>query len=384
MIVKNADILTSDGVVSSCHMVFDKKIISIDCCDPESLVGVSGMEQVVDGSGLLLVPGLIDIHTHGGAGVDFSDGKGENMDILSRHYAAAGVTAWCPTTMTLPLERLEKIAAPMADYKNPVAAKPVGIYVEGPFFHWDKRGAQSGKYLAMPNLLFYETLQKVSGNHVKLWALAPELEGAMDFIEKVTPDIKVTLAHTTTDYATAQEAFAKGATQVTHLFNAMNPLTHREPGLIGAGFASEAYIELICDGQHVHPTVVKMAHKIFGKKMCFITDSLRCAGMPDGEYELTGQTVIKKDGVARLPCGTLAGAAIGLLEGVRNLISFGLSPEDAFYGASTAPAHALGMEDEIGSLEVGKSADFLLVDEDYQLVSTYVNGKCVYHRGDVL
>lgn len=380
MILKNATILTSEGNFVQSDLSFTDTINIIGDCEPAFTCngGICGMEIAMDVTGHYIVPGLIDIHTHGAMGVDTSDGKEENLEILSKYYASQGVTSWCPTTMTLPEEVLLQAVKSVAAYKNPIGAKPVGIYLEGPFFHYDKKGAQSASHLALPDYGFFKRLQEASGGLVSVLALAPELKNALDVIEEVSKEVTVSLGHTTTDYDTAMEAFDKGATLVTHLYNGMQPFSHRAPGLIGAAADKNVYVELICDGLHIHPSVIRATHKLFGKKLCLISDSLRCAGMADGEYELGGQPISKNGSVARLHDGTLAGSSIGLLEGVRNVISFGISPEDAFYAGSTAPSQAIGKSDSIGSIEVGKSADFLVLDKNFNLIATYVNGNKVF------
>ncbi|MFI3254000.1 MAG: N-acetylglucosamine-6-phosphate deacetylase [Eubacteriales bacterium] len=370
MIFKNANVLAESFQIQDFQ--FQEKILALGTSSPE--------ENVQDMSGKYIVPGLIDLHSHGAMGKDASDGNGEDMDVLSKYYATVGVTACCPTTMTLKEPELSKAVKVISAYDKPVGAKFLGVYLEGPFFHYDKRGAQSAKNLAEPDYDFFKRLYDLAEGKIAVLALAPELEGGLDLVSKASQLCTVSLAHSTADYDCATAAYQGGAKLATHLFNAMMPFAHRAPGIVGAAYDAGAYGELICDGLHIHPSVVRASFQLFQEKLCLISDSLRCAGMPDGEYELGGQPITKKDGVARLHDGTLAGSSIGLLDGVKKVIDMGISPERAFYAASTAPAMALGKESEVGSLAVGKAADFLVLDKNFDLISTYVDGVKVYEK----
>ncbi len=371
MILKNGTLLTPQGKFIQTDLEFSEKI--------QEMGTLSGA-QTQDVAGHFIVPGLIDIHTHGAMGKDASDGDPAAMEVLSAYYASCGVTSWCPTTMTLQEDTLTQAIQAITAYQNPVGAKWAGIYLEGPFFHASKRGAQAEANLASPDFAMYDRLNQVSGNRISVLALAPDLPGAIDVITQAKATCALSLGHTASDYHTALSAYQAGATLATHLFNGMMPLAHRAPGLVGAAFDGQAFVELICDGLHIHPAVIRMTHKMFGEKLVLISDSLRCAGMPDGDYELGGQPIVMKNGKATLHDGTLAGSSIGLLKGVQNVISYGIPPEDAFYAGSTAPAKAIGKSDTIGSLTPGHCADFLVLDREYQLVSTYVDGKKVYER----
>lgn len=371
MIIQQGTIL-QEGKFQQKSIQFQQDITAI----PENTLPVPEEgEEVINAKDCYVVPGLIDLHTHGAMGKDASDGIVEDLDTLSSYYASVGVTAFCPTTMTLQEPQLTAAVKALATYKTPVGAKSLGVYLEGPFFHYDKRGAQSAKNLATPDIEFFHRLLALGD--IAVLSLAPELEGAMDLIADAKQHCTVALGHSTADYDCAMKAYATGASLSTHLFNGMMPFAHRTPGIIGAALDSDAYGELICDGLHIHPSVIRASFRLFGKKLCLISDSLRCAGMVDGEYELGGQKIFKKGSVARLADGTLAGSSVGLLESVRNCISFGIPPEDAFYAGSTAPAMAIGKENRVGSLDVGKSADFLLLDKEYRLLATFVNGKIV-------
>ena len=335
----------------------------------------------VDLQGLYVLPGLVDIHTHGNSGSDFSDGSAEGLRKMGSYLASNGITAFLPTSMTLPFERLAqayRTAALYALNRPADGARVLGIHMEGPYFSETKKGAQNGDFLKLPDADEFITLQEACGHRIRIVDIAPELPGAEQFIRRVTPHCRVSLAHTDASYEEASRAFEAGASHAVHLFNAMPSLHHRKPGVIGAAAEREdVAAELICDGLHVHPSVMRAAFRLFPDRICIISDSLRCCGMPDGEYELGGQQVTLKNGQARLPDGNLAGAVSNLYEDMVNAIRFGIKKEEAILAATMNPAKAAGVEKEIGSLETGKKADFIICDSQWNLRQVYVDGKII-------
>ncbi len=366
MLITNAEIFTGKGF-SHGGMAFEETIQAIGRVDGPG---------DIDAGGCYLIPGLVDIHTHGAMGEDFSDGKAEGLPTLSKYYAAHGVTSYLATTMTLKEPVLADAMHAIRDAKRPEnGAKCAGVHLEGPFLGYAKRGAQAAENLHKPDPEMFARLNEESGGMVKLVTVACEEEGGLEFIRKVSPVCTVSLGHSSADYDTALEGFAAGATHATHLFNGMDPIHHRKPGIIGATFHAGASVELICDGLHIHPEVIRMVHRLYGENLNLISDSLRCAGMPDGDYELGGQPITVKNGKATLSgTDTLAGSSISMLDALRNVVRFGLSLPDAVYAASTAPAKAARLTD-IGELAVGKRADFLLLDKDLELKAVYIDGK---------
>jgi len=338
-------------------------------------VGYPDIPCDVDAGGKYLVPGFVDIHTHGAVNGDFSDGKPEDLPKMSRYYAKNGVTSFLATTMTLKEETLMPAMEAIRDFIRPAdGAKCAGIHLEGPFLSYSKRGAQAAENLHAPDVQMFNRLNDVSGQMVRLVTVAPEVPGAMEFIREISQICTVSLGHTTADYDTAIAAFRAGASHATHLFNGMPVFGHRAPGVVGAAFDSGVSAELICDGLHIHPSILRAAHRLFGKNMVVISDSLRCAGMPDGQYELGGQPIEMKNGKATLlGSDTLAGSSANLLEEVKNLINFGFSLEDALYAVTAAPAKAAGLGD-IGAIEVGKRADLLLLTPELALDAVYIDG----------
>jgi len=366
MRIKNAKIFLNDQFVDG-GIEFERTITAAgaDITDGE------------DAQGCYIIPGLIDVHTHGALAQDASDGIPEGLTTMSRHYAREGVTSWLPTTMTLKEHTLKDAVDVIRDFVRPAdGAKVAGIHLEGPFLCYAKRGAQAAENLHTPDIEMFHRLNEASGNLVKLITVAPEEPGALDFIREVSRICTVSLGHTTADYDTAMAAFEAGASHATHLYNGMPSLHHREPSIIGAAVAAGATVELITDGLHIHPAVVYLTHKLFGEKMVLISDSLRCAGMPDGEYDLGGQSITVKAGKATLTgSDTLAGSSIHLMEGLRRAVSYGVPLEAAVTAATLAPAKAIRMDDTLGSLDVGKCADFVVLDHDLNVKAVYIDGE---------
>lgn len=365
MRIQNAKVFVGKSFVET-DLEFDKTITAVG-----TLEGPAGW----DARGCYVIPGLVDIHTHGAVGEDFSDGKPGGLQPMADYYAAHGVTSFLATTMTLKEAVLTPAMHAIRDFRRTGGAKCAGIHLEGPFLSFAKRGAQAAENLHKPDVDLFRRLNEASGGQVRLVTVACEEEGAMPFIRAVSQDCTVSLGHTTADYDTAMEGFQNGATHATHLYNGMPSLHHREPGVIGAAADSGASVELICDGLHIHPSVIRLTHKLFGDKLNLISDSLRCAGMPDGEYELGGQPIqVKNHKATLLGTDTLAGSCIALLDAVRNVVRFGLPLEDAVYAATTAPADAVGLTG-IGRIRPGAAADLVVLDGDLNLTAVYVDGE---------
>lgn len=332
-----------------------------------------------DLGGAYVLPGLVDIHTHGNSGADFSDADGEGLRRMAQYLARHGVTSFCPTSMTLPEAAL---AAAFATARRFVQAPPsgaarlLGIHMEGPFFSAEKCGAQNPAHLRAPDAALLRRLNEGCGGLIRLIDVAPELPGALPFIEAAKAAGTVSVAHTAATYEQARAAFDAGATHVTHLFNAMPPLLHRAPGVIGAAVENPAVsAELIADGLHVHESAVRAAFRLFGvARICLISDALSVCGMPDGAYHLGDQPVYLSGGIARLSGGTIAGAAANLMQGLQNAVRFGIAPEDAVRAATFNPARAVRAEHEAGVIAPGRAADFLVCEPDFSLRRAYLGG----------
>ena len=374
MLFKNANIFTEEGVFThGSFRVEDGKFTEILTSVPE--------EDGVDLAGAYVIPGLIDVHNHGNSGADFSDGDYEGLVKMARYLAKNGVTSFAPASMTLPYEVLEAAfatAVRITEEQPAGCARLMGIQMEGPFFSEKKKGAQNGAYLKNPDFDAFKRLYDGCDGLIRIADLAPELPGAVEFTEKASKLCTVSVAHTDADYDQAKAVFDAGATHLTHLYNAMPSIHHRKPGTIGAASENENVIaELICDGQHVHPSSVRMAFRLFPERICLISDALRCCGMPDGQYELGGQDIFLKGNVAKLADGTIAGSVTNLYGCMRKAVEFGISREQAILSSTIIPARQLGREKEIGSIAPGKLADFVVCTADLEEKAVYMGGSAL-------
>lgn len=341
----------------------------------------AGERPGLDLQGAYVLPGLVDIHIHGAVGADVSDGDPAGLVKMAQYLAGEGVTSFLPTTMTLPYEVLEAACRSVATVKNaqsPACAHIAGVRLEGPFLSEKKKGAQNPAYLRNPDFAAFERLQEASGNIIRLIDVAGELPGAVDFAQRVSLQTVVSLGHTDCTYEQACAFYEAGVSHLTHMFNGMPGVHHRNPGPIAAACEEERVtVEMIGDGRHVHPSVVRMMYKLFPHRLCLISDGLRCTGMPEGAYTLGGQRIILRDGLAHLEDGTIAGSAVSLFTCLQRVISFGVNPVEAILSATALPARVLGMEGEIGSIRPGCRADFLLCDSNWHKKQVYLGGEVV-------
>ena len=337
--------------------------------------------DAIDLQGATVIPGLVEVHSHGAAGYDFSDGDYEGLKAIAAYYAGVGVTSFAPASMTLPYDVLSVAfgnAKRLVEENLPGVAALRGIQMEGPYFSYKKRGAQNPDYLKDPDYDGFKKLYDDCGGLIRIVDVAPELPGAVEFVEKASKLCTVSVAHTDSDYDHAKAVFDAGATHLTHLYNAMPPIHHRTPGVIPAAAENEnVRAEIICDGHHIHPASVRLAFAMFPGRMILVSDSGRCAGREEGySFDLGGQMAEIRGGVAKLQgTDTIACSAANLWECLTNVIGWGIPEEDAIRAATYNPACAIGAEKVVGSVETGKQADFLICAPDYSSRRVFIAGK---------
>ena len=332
-------------------------------------------DLVIDCEGYTLVPGFVDIHIHGCNGGDACDGTREALDNMAKFLLTKGVTSFCPTVMTTGKETMERaVDAALACAKEPLedGARVVGLHLEGPFISKEKKGAQLESAIVPPDFLLFQELYHRSEGLIRLIVAAPEVSGAIGFGEKASEFCTVSVAHTTAGYEKAMEAFRHGFTPVTHLFNAMTGFSHRAPGVVGAAFdQADVTAELICDGFHIHPAVLRTAFRLLEGRAVIVSDAMRATGLSAGRYDLGGQAVNVAEGKATLDDGTIAGSVTNLHREVKNLVSWGVPLEQAIRAATLTPAKVIGKDGEIGSIAPGKRADLVALDENLEIVGVY-------------
>lgn len=377
--IVNGRIVTPDAVLEDKALVYDDKIRSVVDASTLNLAEY----EVIDAKGNYVAPGLIDMHIHGYWGEDVSDGSLEGLKKMCRGLAENGVTSFCPTTMTVSMAEIKQAIATcrkLKAQKEPYGTKIIGVNCEGPFINSSKKGAQAEEHILRPDADFILS----NADIVKMFTVAPEVDGALECIKKVHDDgrVLVSMGHTASTFEEANAGIEAGVRHATHLFNAMTPLMHRNPGTVGAALASdEVSTELICDTFHVNKGLFKLVAKLKGRKLCLITDCLRSGGMPDGDYTLGGQPIIKTGIKCLLHDGTIAGSVLTLNMAVKNLLdNTDLSVNEAFNCASLNPANALGEGSRIGSLEVGKESDIIIIDDNFEIQKTIIGGNVYYEH----
>ena len=385
MLVKGGKVLIGESLVDADIVIRSKRIAAVIPHGERESVPPCGdaLEEggCLDVSGCIVSPGLIDLHFHGCMGSDLCDATPEALHVIAAYQASCGVTSICPATMTYPEERLDAVMAQVGAFEPALGESSlVGVNMEGPFISPSKVGAQNPAYVQRCDAAMMRRLQETAHGMIKLVDVAPEEPGALEFVREVSDEVRVSLAHTCADYSCAAEAFDAGARHLTHMFNAMPPLHHREPGPIGAASERDDVTpELIADGIHVHPAMVRLAFELFGaSRVILISDSMRACGMGDGVFDLGGQEVHVSGAWATLADGTIAGSVTDLASCVRIAVrEMGIPLESALLAATANPARALGVDAERGSIEVGKLADLTCFGEDLQVKHVILRGELV-------
>jgi len=339
--------------------------------------------ELIDYNGKWIAPGLVDTHIHGFKNHDIMNNDPEGLKEISEGLLSSGVTSFLPTTLTSSIENLNDVVAMIGENIHEVdGAKIKGIFLEGPFFTEEHKGAQNPGYFLDPSIDILKKWQDLSQHTIKKIALAPERQGAGELIDyAVDEGITVSLAHSDATFNQAKEAVDRGASVFVHTYNGMSGLHHREPGMVGAALSLEdVFVELICDGYHVHPAAAKVAMDARGRdQVVLITDCMEAGGMPDGNYKLGEFPVTVKEGSARLESGNLAGSILELKDAVKNIVEWGIAdPEDALTMASYTAAQSVGIENESGLIKEDRAADFIVLTTDLDLEATYLDGVCRY------
>ncbi len=339
--------------------------------------------EIMDITGKYLLPGFIDTHIHGACGVRISDST-ENLNKMTEFEATQGVTSFAVTTASSEyVDLLRQLRVTNEAATRCCGAKIMGIHAEGPFISRKYKGAMTEKNIISPDIKKLDEMIEASGNTLRILTVAPELENSVEVIKYASRNgIVVSMGHTDADYDTAMRAIEAGASRMTHTFNASRPINHREPGVLVAALTSDVVTcEMICDYVHLHPATINMIYKLKGAdKIAMISDSGHAAGLNVTEFEVDGVMRYVKDGVVRLENGTIAGSAKTLYDGVKNLITSGVPIEDVSKMSSLVPARSLKIDNETGSIKNGKLADLVVLDENYDIEYTFVNGECAYKK----
>lgn len=371
--IVNGKIILQDRIVENHTLLYTDVIKGVVPAD-----SVPADAQIIDAKGGYVSPGLIDLHIHGYLGKDVCDGEEESIRTISKGLLKNGVTGYLPTTMTVDMKVIRKALAVCRQLKEESkgweGSEILGCHAEGPFISEDYKGAQDAKHILKPDAAFVKEYADI----IKTITIAPETDednfAAIREISRDT-DVVVSMGHTSADYTTAMAGVAAGVKHVTHLFNAMTPLTHRAPGVVAAALNADVSVELIVDAFHVEKCLYDLLWKLKGRKLCFITDCLPAGGLPYGEYTLGGAKIIYRDIVCRLEDGTVAGSVLRLNQGVWNVYKNSNIPLcECVNCASLNPATVIGIADRKGSLEAGKDADIVITDENFEVQKTIIRG----------
>ena len=373
--LKNAKLLLKDTIEYNKVLLLSDKI--------EGLIEETEIPEnceVIDCEGGYITPGFIDLHIHGYLGKDVCDANVDSIKTIAGGLVENGVTGFLPTTMTVDMSVIKGALDACREVKNSgkyYGSTILGVHAEGPFISASKKGAQDERYILKPDADFVKANEDI----IKIITLAPEEDRDFAEIKRMAEetDVVVSMGHTSADYKTAMESTRNGVKHATHLFNAMTPMTHRAPGVVGAALNSDVTCELIVDTYHVDPALYEMVYRMKGRKLCFITDCLPAGGLPEGEYTLGGAKIIYKNNLCKLEDGTIAGSVLKLNKGVWNVYNNSTIPlYECVNCATLNPANAIGVADKKGSIEVGKDADIVMLDNEFNVKKTIIGGVVRY------
>ncbi len=370
----NGKVILKDRIVEGKAVLFDERIRGLVDTVPAGT-------EVIDAAGAYVAPGLIDLHIHGYLGKDVCDGEEESIRTICGGLVQNGVTGFLPTTMTVDMSVIQKAIDVCRSLKEESKSwngtAILGVHAEGPFINPKKKGAQNEKYILKPDAEFV----KANADMIRIISLAPEMDDDFAAIREIaySTDVVMSMGHTDSDYDTAVRSVAAGVRHATHLFNAMSALGHRSPGVVGAALSTPVTTELIVDKYHVNPALFELVWKLKGDKLCFITDCLPAGGLPEGEYTLGGSKIISRDNLCKLEDGTIAGSILKLNQGVMNVYNnTSMTLPEAVRCASLNPATVIGLQDKKGSIDVGKDADLIIADEQFNIKKTIIGGTVRY------
>lgn len=374
--IKNGKVILPDGILENVVLAFDSKICGFT---DESQIPADA--EVIDANGGFVAPGLVDIHIHGYLGEDTSDGSAEGIIKMANGIMKNGVTSFCPTTMTVSMEEIDKaldtVRSLKEESKSWDGAEILGVNLEGPFINPKKKGAQAETHIKKPDAKFVLD----NADIISLATMAPEMDGGCEAIKEIreNSNVVVSVGHTDASFEETLSGIDAGATHITHLFNAQTPLHHRNPGVVGAALLENVTTELIADTFHVHKGLFELLARVKGDNLVLITDCTRAGGMPDGEYTLGGQPIFVNGVKCLLEDGTIAGSVLKLNDAVKNFSeNTNLPFWKAVSAASLNPARAIGVDDRKGSIEAGKDADIIITDADFNIVKTIIGGEIKY------
>ena len=372
--IKNGKFILPDGILENIALAYEDEIVGFTDSIPEGA-------EVIDANGGYVAPGLIDIHIHGYLGEDTSDGNADGIFKMANGVMKNGVTSFCPTTMTVSMDEINKALDVVRSLKEKSkawqGAEILGVNLEGPFINPNKKGAQAENHIKKPDAKFVID----NADIIKLATMAPEMENGLEAIKEIceNSDVVVSVGHTDATFEEALAGIDAGASHITHLFNAQTPLHHRNPGVVGAGLLENVTTELIADTFHVHKGLFELLARIKGDDLVLITDCTRAGGMPDGEYTLGGQPIFVNGVKCLLEDGTIAGSVLRLNNAVKNFRDNTTLPFwKVVSAASLSPAKAIGVDNRKGSLEAGKDADIIITDNDFNIVKTIIGGEIKY------